>query len=156
MAMHDLLKRCTVCPDEITEGIPSISIIDNDDFLNDTLTGGGTAHHCNWVLLVYTPRTSQTLQATRMRMRVLTMPRLCPKYWPRRYPSFRQWNLKRTSNAVSRQSVKSQLLLHQVQSLSASEALFMRLLALTPMEIALMYTNKTYDIWWVSCLFECT
>ena len=45
-AMHDL-ERCAVCPDEITEGKPSISIIDNDDFLNDTLTGGGTAHHCN-------------------------------------------------------------------------------------------------------------
>ncbi len=40
--MHDL-KRCSVCPDEIAEGEASISIIDNDDFLNDTLTGGGTA-----------------------------------------------------------------------------------------------------------------
>ena len=38
--MHDL-KRCSVCPVEIAEEKPSISIIDNDAFLNDTLTGGG-------------------------------------------------------------------------------------------------------------------
>ena len=44
--MHDL-ERCSVCPDEIAEEKPSFSIIDNDDFLNDTLTEGGTAHHCN-------------------------------------------------------------------------------------------------------------
>ena len=37
------LLKLKVCPDEITEEIPSISIIDNDDFLNDTLTGGGSA-----------------------------------------------------------------------------------------------------------------
>ena len=48
--MHDL-ERCSVCPDEIAEGEPSISIIDNDDFLNDTLTGGGTAHRCNWTFV---------------------------------------------------------------------------------------------------------
>ena len=35
------LLKLKVCPDEIMEKIPSISIIDNDDFLNDTLTGGG-------------------------------------------------------------------------------------------------------------------
>ncbi len=44
-------ERCAVCPDEIAEGQSSISIIDNDDFLNDTLTGGGTAHRCNWMFL---------------------------------------------------------------------------------------------------------
>ena len=49
-AMHDL-ERCSVCPDKITEGEPSISIINNDDFNNDTLTGGGTAHRCNWMFL---------------------------------------------------------------------------------------------------------
>ncbi len=48
--MHDL-ERCSVCPDEVAEGEPSISIIDNDDFRNDTLTGGGTAHRCNWMFL---------------------------------------------------------------------------------------------------------
>lgn len=47
--MHDL-EQCLVCPDEIAEGQPSISIIDND-FLNDTLTGGGTAHRFNWMFL---------------------------------------------------------------------------------------------------------
>ena len=48
--MHDL-KRCSVCPYEIAEKVPSISIIDNDDFRNDTLTGGGTAHRTNWMFL---------------------------------------------------------------------------------------------------------
>ena len=41
----------SICPDKITEGEPSISIIDNDDFTNNTLTGGGTAHRCNWMFL---------------------------------------------------------------------------------------------------------
>ena len=48
--MHDL-ERCSVCPDEIAEGEPSISIIDNDDNLNDTLIGGGIAHHCSCMFL---------------------------------------------------------------------------------------------------------
>ena len=48
--MHDLEQR-TMCANEISEGEPSVSIIDNDDFSNDTLTGEGTAHHCNWMFL---------------------------------------------------------------------------------------------------------
>jgi hypothetical protein len=48
--MHHL-ERCSICPDEISEGEPSISIIDNDDFNNDTLTGGGTAHRTNVMFL---------------------------------------------------------------------------------------------------------
>lgn len=48
--VHDL-DRCSVCPDAIAEGLPCVSIIDNDDFLNDTLTGGGTSHRCNWMFL---------------------------------------------------------------------------------------------------------
>ena len=48
--MHDL-EQCSVCYDEINEGEPSISIIDNDDFSNHILTGGGTAHRCNWMIL---------------------------------------------------------------------------------------------------------
>ena len=47
--MHDL-EWCSVCPDEIAEEKP-ISIIDNDDFVSDTLTGGGTTHRCNWMFL---------------------------------------------------------------------------------------------------------
>ena len=45
------LDCCSVCPDAIAEGHPCISIIDNDDFLCDTLTGGGTSHRCNWMFL---------------------------------------------------------------------------------------------------------
>ena len=41
--MHDL-EWCLVCPDEIAEGEPSIRFNDNDDILNDTLTGLG-----NWM-----------------------------------------------------------------------------------------------------------
>ena len=48
--MHDL-NRSSVCPDEIAGKVPSISIIDDDDFRNDTLTGGGTAHRTNWMFL---------------------------------------------------------------------------------------------------------
>ena len=39
------------CPAEIAEGKPGISIIDNDDFKNDTLTGGGTSHRTNWMMI---------------------------------------------------------------------------------------------------------
>ena len=45
------LDCCSVCPDAIAEGHSCISIIDNDDFLSDTLTGGGTSHRCNWMFL---------------------------------------------------------------------------------------------------------
>ena len=48
--MHDL-ERCSVCPEQVADGEPSISILDNDDFRNDTLTGGGTSHRCNWMFL---------------------------------------------------------------------------------------------------------
>jgi hypothetical protein len=48
--MHDL-ERCSICPDEIAHGEPSISIMDNDDFTNDTLTGEGTSHRTNWMFL---------------------------------------------------------------------------------------------------------
>jgi hypothetical protein len=60
--MHDL-EQCSVCPIEITEGLPSISIIDNDDFPNDTLTGGGTAHRSNWMLLQRQERLVQEYEA---------------------------------------------------------------------------------------------
>lgn len=39
------------CPKEIAYGKPGISIIDNDDFMNDTLTGGGTSHRTNWMMI---------------------------------------------------------------------------------------------------------
>jgi len=48
--LHNL-DSCSVCPDAIAEGQPGISIVDNDDILSDTLTGGGTSHRCNWIFL---------------------------------------------------------------------------------------------------------
>lgn len=78
--MHDL-ERCSVCPDEIAEGEASISIIDNDDFLNDTLTGGGTAHRCNWMFLQCLERRSTGVQEYEANsMHAAKMPRLCRKH----------------------------------------------------------------------------
>ena len=64
--MHDL-EQCSVCSDEINEREPSISIIDNDDFSNDKLTGGGTADRCNWMFLQrlkYCNSRSQEIEAS--------------------------------------------------------------------------------------------
>ncbi|KAL8590504.1 hypothetical protein ACOMHN_010940 [Nucella lapillus] len=60
--MHDL-ERCFVCPVEVADGEPSISIIDNDDFRNATLTGGGTAHRTNWMFLQRDERLVQAHEA---------------------------------------------------------------------------------------------
>ena len=38
-AVHDL-QLCTDCPNEIIDDMPGVMIMDNDDFRNDTLTGG--------------------------------------------------------------------------------------------------------------------
>ena len=57
--MHDL-EQCTVCANEISEGEPSISIIHNDDFSNDTLTGEDTAHRRNWMFLQCVKHKSNT------------------------------------------------------------------------------------------------
>ena len=40
-AVHDL-QLCTDCPNEIIDDMPGVIIMDNDDFRNDTLTGGNT------------------------------------------------------------------------------------------------------------------
>ncbi len=45
-AVHDL-QLCTDYPNEITEDMPGVIIVDNDDFRNDTLTGGNTSHRTN-------------------------------------------------------------------------------------------------------------
>jgi len=60
---HDL-EQCFVCSDEINEGEPSISVIENDDFSNDTMTGGGTAHRCNWMFLQCLKHCNSWLQAS--------------------------------------------------------------------------------------------
>jgi len=45
-AVHDL-QLCSDCPNEIAENKPDVIIVDNDDFQNDTLTGGNTSHRTN-------------------------------------------------------------------------------------------------------------
>ena len=44
--MHDL-HPFSSCPNEIAKGEPVIALVDNIDFKNDTLTGGGQAHRTN-------------------------------------------------------------------------------------------------------------
>ena len=81
--MHDL-EQCSVCSDEINKGEPSISINDNDDFSNDTLTGGGTAHRCNWMFLQHLKHCnslSQEIEASWMMYPcIFKMPNLCHNY----------------------------------------------------------------------------
>ena len=37
------LEIASICPPELSNDLPSIQIVDNDDYRNDTLTGGGTS-----------------------------------------------------------------------------------------------------------------
>ena len=45
-AVHDITSN-TACPDELADGFPGTSIMDNDDFQDDTLTGADTSHRTN-------------------------------------------------------------------------------------------------------------
>ena len=45
-AVHDL-QLCAECPNEIAVNTPGVIIVDNEDFRNDTLTGGDTSHRTN-------------------------------------------------------------------------------------------------------------
>lgn len=45
-AKEDIEKN-EVCPEELAEGMPGTAILDNDDFKDDTLTGGNTSHRTN-------------------------------------------------------------------------------------------------------------
>jgi hypothetical protein len=45
-ALHDI-QLCAECPNEIAENTPGVIIVDNDNFRNDTLTGGDTSHRTN-------------------------------------------------------------------------------------------------------------
>lgn len=38
---------CGECRNEIAEKIPGVIVVDNEDFRNDTLTGGDTSHRTN-------------------------------------------------------------------------------------------------------------
>ena len=49
-AVHEL-QLCSDCPNEIAENKPGVIIVDNDDFQNDTLTGGNTSHRTNVMYL---------------------------------------------------------------------------------------------------------
>ena len=45
------MKKNPVWPEELRYGYPGVAIIDNDDFREDTLTGGGTSHRTNMMFL---------------------------------------------------------------------------------------------------------
>ena len=49
-ALHDM-QSADDCPRDIAEGKPGIGILDNDDFREDTLTGKGTSHRTNYMLI---------------------------------------------------------------------------------------------------------
>ena len=49
-ALNDA-QRDDHCPLEIADGKPGVLIVDNDDFQNDTLTGGGTSHRTNCMFI---------------------------------------------------------------------------------------------------------
>jgi len=91
--MHDL-EQCSVCSDEINEGEPSISITGNHDFSNDTLTGGGTAHHCNWMFLQHLKHCNNQLQEIEASLddvpMLFKMPNLCHNYSVREHLKCRQ------------------------------------------------------------------
>ncbi|CAB3976667.1 Hypothetical predicted protein [Paramuricea clavata] len=45
-AVHGI-QLCSECPNEIAEKTPGVIVVDNDDFQNETLTGGDTSHRTN-------------------------------------------------------------------------------------------------------------
>ena len=47
----DEIEKSAACPKEIAVGVPGTAIIDNDDFKEDTLTGGGTSHRTNMMFV---------------------------------------------------------------------------------------------------------
>ena len=49
-ALQDLQSK-DECPRDIASDRPAIGVLDNDDFQEDTLTGKGTSHRTNYMLL---------------------------------------------------------------------------------------------------------
>ena len=49
-ALHDMQSEDD-CPRDIASGRPGIGILDNDDFKEDTLTGKGTSHRTNYMMV---------------------------------------------------------------------------------------------------------
>ena len=86
LLLHDVwtkydLKRCSMCPDEIAEEKPSISIIDNNDFLNDTFTGRGATPNFNWMILLHVKHQRIGVQENEvMSIHMSKLPRLCHEY----------------------------------------------------------------------------
>ena len=48
------LEIVSICPPELVYDNPGIQIVDNDDFRNDILTGGGTSHLTNVMYIQHT------------------------------------------------------------------------------------------------------
>ena len=55
LGYYTRLIETLFAPEEIKSGLPGIAIIDNDDFREDTLSGGGTTHTTNMLLLQCEP-----------------------------------------------------------------------------------------------------
>ena len=78
------------CPNNITKDVPAVAIVDNDDFMEDCLTGGDTSHYTNLLMAQLQPAnqdTEQNLSATTKNyFKHLTIPKpsvrkqlACPK-----------------------------------------------------------------------------
>ena len=39
------------CPNNITNGVPAVTIVDNDDIMENCLTGGDTSHYTNLLIV---------------------------------------------------------------------------------------------------------
>ena len=50
-AANDMMNINSICPPEISDGLPIAAQIDDDDFQDDTLTGGNTSHVTNIQLI---------------------------------------------------------------------------------------------------------
>ena len=54
------LDIASICQPELSNDLPSIQIVDNDDFCNDTLTGGGISHLTNVMYIQHTDIVTST------------------------------------------------------------------------------------------------
>ena len=65
------IETNNTCSSEITQDIPGVVVLDNDDFREDTLTGGGTSHFTN-VCILQPARLANRVDASNEVLRIPT------------------------------------------------------------------------------------
>ena len=80
-------KVSQVCPRQLLNGFPGTAIIDNDDFREDTLTGGGTSHRTNMLFVQsekleseHLPSTQKLNIPTKEQKNDMTLPQISTDY----------------------------------------------------------------------------